>query len=106
MFTARFTSSTNVFGQISLRSSSLVRSLPRLRTRYTSVSKTLGVSGTGVPSRKMTRSVGSSEKGPNSYISFSVNGIGASRLLQRNSKGALKTIRQPLAYLGYLGEGC
>src|SRR3974377_448147 len=78
MFTARLTALTKVSGQISFSSSSFVRSRPRWRTRHTSVSKTFGVRGNGVPSREMTRSAGSNEKGPNWYISFSVSDIGTS----------------------------
>src|ERR1700733_8342724 len=76
MFTARLTSSTKVSGHICFRSSSFVSTRPWFRTRQRRVSKAFGVSETMLPSHDRTRSVGSKRKGPNSYISFSINDIG------------------------------
>src|SRR6516165_4131803 len=105
MFTARLTSSTKVSGQISLRSSSFARSLPRLRTRHTNVSKTFGVRGRAAPLRERTRSAGSKENGPNSYISFSISDIGVFRSLLKDSKRGRKTFRRLFGYFRYFGEG-
>jgi len=79
-----------------------VSSRPRLRTRHTRVSKTFGVSDKGTLSREIMRSAGSSEKGPNSYISFSINDIRTPRKLQIHSKPSPKTFRRHFDYIGYV----
>ncbi len=62
---ARLLSSTNEFGQTSLRSSSFVMRRPGLAANAARTSNAFGVNGTGQPSRKRRRSDTSSVKSPN-----------------------------------------
>src|SRR5258705_7659838 len=80
-------------GQTARISSSLSSTSPVCSTRYISVSKAFGPTGTGVPSRRCRRRLRRSRrKSPNSYTRGDRSVTAASYLL-RNFQGVLRTSR-------------
>jgi len=85
MFCASVASSTLVPGQTFSINSSLPTARPAFSTSTSSVSKALGVSGGGFPSRRSWRSAGSRRNGPNSVV-----------LLKTDGREALGDVRREL----------